>query len=74
MNTIKIAMAAAMLVIASPAFARSDRHALSPLAHQLPAAVASDTVIVGGRYIGRDPDPQVRIELHRDYNDYLGEN
>jgi hypothetical protein len=44
------------------------------LASQQSAAVASDAVIVGGQYIGQDPDPLVRAELRRNYNDYLGDN
>jgi hypothetical protein len=72
MHTIKITTAVTMLVIASPAFAYSSHHAVS--ASQRPAAVASDIVIVGGRYIGQDPDPLVRAELYRDYDDYLGDD
>jgi hypothetical protein len=74
MNKIKVAMAVVMLVVASPAFAQSSRHALSRLANQHSAAAASDAVIVGGQYIGQEPDPYVRAELRRNYNGYLGDN
>jgi hypothetical protein len=33
---------------------------------------SSNAVIVGGHYIGQDPDAAVRSELRRDYHQYLG--
>ena len=47
-------------LIAAPAFA------------QVPPK-PSDVVSVGGRYVGQDPDPAIRHELRRDYQQHLGE-
>jgi hypothetical protein len=34
-------------------------------------AIVGNTVIRGGRVIARDPDPNVRLQIHRDWrNDY----
>jgi hypothetical protein len=71
MNTVKIAVTLSML-LASPALARPIRHALLHSADQ--AAATSDVVTVGGQYIGRDPDANVRAELRRDAGSYLGED
>jgi hypothetical protein len=68
MNRIIGAIAAIML-LASPAFAQPGRPAS---AHPVSAATTSDVVTVDGQYIGRDPDPNVRNELRRDYGYYLG--
>jgi hypothetical protein len=69
MNTIKIAVVLAILV-ASPAFAHPSRHAQHRSIN--PDAAASDVVTESGRYIGQDPDPNVRAELRRDSSSYLG--
>ena len=31
---------------------------------------SSHTVIVGGQYVGQDPDAAIRTELRRDYHPY----
>jgi L-alanine-DL-glutamate epimerase-like enolase superfamily enzyme len=69
MNKITCAAAAVMLV-ASPAFAQPIRRAA---VHHV-AAAASDVVTVDGQYVGRDPDANVRAELRRDYGSYLGDD
>ena len=46
--------------IAAPAFAQ-------------PPSKPSDTVTVGGRYVGQDPDSAIRSELRRDYQHHIGE-
>jgi hypothetical protein len=69
MDAIKIALALTVLA-ASPAFALSNGHALSHPTRL--GAFVSDAVIIGGRYIGQDPDPNIRTELRRDYGYYLG--
>jgi hypothetical protein len=51
MKTLVAALALAAL-IAAPAFAQ-----------RVPSP---DAVIVGGKYIGQDPDPNVRLQLRRD--------
>jgi hypothetical protein len=71
MNTVKIAVTLSML-LASPALARPIGHALLHPTDQ--AAATSDVVTVGGQYIGRDPDANVRAELRRDAGSYLGED
>jgi hypothetical protein len=68
MNKITGAAAAVMLV-APPAFAQPIRHAA---VHRV--AAASDVVTVDSQYIGRDPDANVRAELRRDYGSYLGDD
>jgi hypothetical protein len=80
---LKIAVASlglAALTIA-PALAKSPR----PIRSQVPAAVAMEPpvpfayasggpVVDGGRILGTDPDPNVRLELQRDYPTYMGAN
>jgi hypothetical protein len=61
---------AELILLASPAFAASAKHA----AHQAAASESyaaypmqdSYTVIENGQYAGRDPDPSVRLSLQRD--------
>jgi hypothetical protein len=60
----------AVMLVASPAFAQPSRHAA---ARQASATTASGVVTVDGQYIGKDPDPNVRNELRRDYGYYLGD-
>jgi hypothetical protein len=58
------AAAALAAVVASPAFAQAPRH--FHLATQS-AALPWDAVVQDGKVIGQDPDPNVRLELRRDY-------
>ena len=51
MKTIIAALALATL-IAAPTFTQP--------------AIAADEVIVGGKYLGQDPDSNVRLQLRRD--------
>jgi hypothetical protein len=60
---------------ATPAFAAKKRHTISPQAAAAQAYAPDDqnyhgvdqyTVIVNGRIVGRDPDPNVRLMLRRD--------
>ena len=51
MKTIIAALALATL-IAAPTFTQR--------------AIAADEVIVGGKYLGQDPDANVRLQLRRD--------
>ena len=62
-------------LVATPAFAAKKRQTISPQAAAAQASVPYDqtyptadgyTVIVNGRIIGRDPDPNVRLMLIRD--------
>jgi len=82
MKTI-IATAVLAAVIASPALAQTARHApAQPSAQpeqsygrveaQPRTAVPGSEVYEGGRYLGADPDPNVRLQLrldaeHRDF-------
>jgi hypothetical protein len=74
MKTLVTAFALAALV-ATPAFAAKKRQMISPEAAAAQASVPADqtyqtsdvyTVIVNGRIVGRDPDPNVRLMLIRD--------
>ena len=58
MKTFATLLAAATL-IASPAFAQSP-HA------------PSNQVVVGGKYVGQDPDAGIRSQLIRDYSTHAG--
>jgi hypothetical protein len=60
---------------ATPAFAAEKHRTISPQAAAAQAYVPDDqnypvadqyTVIVNGRIVGRDPDPNVRLMLRRD--------
>jgi hypothetical protein len=55
---------------ALPAFAHPSREAQHRSINQ--AAAASDVVTESGRYIGQDPDANIRAELRRDSSFYLG--
>jgi len=65
MKTLVAAVAVAAFIV-SPAVAHSARD------HRVesgPAAsVPWDAVIEEGRIVGQDPDPNVRLELRRDYD------
>jgi hypothetical protein len=74
MKTLVSAFVLATLV-ATPAFAAKKHRAISPEAAAAQASVPNDqsyptadvyTVIVNGRIVGRDPDPNVRMMLTRD--------
>jgi hypothetical protein len=65
-----ITIATLATIAASPAFAAAPKHVTHrPSASDAAyAAYASDpdTVVVNGQYAGRDPDPNVRMNLQRD--------
>jgi hypothetical protein len=65
MKTLVAAVAVAAL-IASPAVAHTARD--HPVESGLAASVPWDAVIEESRIVGRDPDPNVRLELRRDYD------
>lgn len=75
MKTI-IATAVLAAVIASPALAQTTRRAPAQPSMQEPsygrveaqprAANPANDVYEGGRYLGSDPDPNVRLQLHLD--------
>jgi hypothetical protein len=56
------------LVIASPAFAQSARAAQVQHRAQWQDRATSHDVYSGDRYLGRDPDPNVRFDLLRQQN------
>ncbi len=70
-----VVAAGAAFIIASPAFAKSARHP-APYAATYGALAASSQFVVprhphnvygpGGEYLGRDPDPNVRLQLRRE--------
>jgi hypothetical protein len=51
-------------IVASPALAQSARKAQT----QRPPQATSPDVYFGGRWLGRDPDPNVRFEILRTQN------
>ncbi len=68
-----VATVALATVVASPAFAKSVHHhshggVVSAYAKSAPAGVGRSSVAVywSGRYVGADPDPNVRANLLRD--------
>jgi len=65
MKTLVAAVAVATFIV-SPALAHTARH--HPVESSLAASVPWDTVIEEGRIVGQDPDPNVRLELRRDYD------
>jgi hypothetical protein len=74
MKTLVTALVLATLV-ATPAFAAKKRPTISPQAAAAQAYASDEqsyhaadkyTVIVNGRVVGRDPDPNVRLMLIRD--------
>ena len=56
-----------LAVLASPVLARAsaERHDAPP-AHTQSATPAADAVILNGKVIGQDPDPNVRLEIKKD--------
>jgi hypothetical protein len=61
------------VLAASPALAAAPKHVdhrtavmSSDAATSYAAQQDSDNVIVGGQIVGRDPDPNVRLELMKD--------
>lgn len=74
MKTLVTALVLAALA-ATPAFAAKKRHTISPQAAAAQAYAPDEqsypaadkyTVVVNGRVVGRDPDPNVRLMLIRD--------
>ena len=75
----KLVLAAALAtLVATPALAQSQystapRHVgmdrLAGIRAQALPSVGSNTVIVDGQYAGADPDPNVRLQLQRDFPD-----
>jgi hypothetical protein len=75
-----VATAALAAVIASPALAQSARRAPvqqyqsqydQPYTHyegRPQAAPSGNDVYEAGQYLGTDPDPNVRLELRRDFD------
>jgi hypothetical protein len=71
----KLILGAALAVlVASPALAQPRHHAdynrLDGIRAQAPA-VNSGAVYVDGNYAGTDPDPNVRLQLQKDYPSVL---
>ena len=76
-TTIKLALlaVAGTTLLAAPASAAQPHR--RPAAHALhyspaPGVFQNDTVIEGGQYLGRDPDPNVRGQLLKDDSEYEG--
>ena len=59
--------------LAAPAFAK-PRHVHIRLGGFEYSPAPGYTVVEGGRYLGRDPDPSIRFELRRDAAQYEGNN
>jgi opacity protein-like surface antigen len=76
-----LAMAALAAVIASPAFAQTGTRRVQAAEHpsqydqpvgraeaQPRSAAQGTTVYDNNHYLGADPDPNVRLDLRRDFN------
>jgi hypothetical protein len=72
MSYVKIALTLCMLLLANPSLAQPARHNSNHASGHV--ETAPDAVFFGGRYLGRDPDPNIRFELRRDAAEYLGED
>ena len=59
---------AAVCVIVSPAFAQSGRSSQGQRPVQSQDRPTSNDVRSGERYLGRDPDPNIRFQLLREQN------
>jgi hypothetical protein len=79
--TMKTAIKLALLAVAGTALLAAPASAAQPhrrpTAHSLqyspaPGVFQNDTVIEGGQYLGRDPDPNVRGQLLKDDSEYEG--
>jgi len=64
-NTKLLLSALGIAMLATPALAQRPEHQAPQQQSQLQAPTAND-VIVDGRFIGADPDANVRLELRRD--------
>ncbi|HET9902752.1 MAG TPA: hypothetical protein VFQ27_03520 [Xanthobacteraceae bacterium] len=66
----KLLAATAALAVFSVASAEARdntrAHQLSAVSRTVVAQPQSPTVYVGGRYVGADPDPNVRLDLRRE--------
>jgi hypothetical protein len=75
-TTIKLSLLAAVGIplLAAPALANTSHHHVPGAVQYNLARGASqnETVFEAGRYLGRDPDPNIRFELHRDAAAYEG--
>ena len=60
-----VAAAALAALVGSSAFAQAASY--YPAESAQAASVPRDAVIEEGKIIGQDPDPNVRLELRRDY-------
>ncbi len=85
-KTLLLATAAVTTLAAGPASARTRHHAAPRVEATQPyepvvgspyaANFANDPYVVtdGGRYLGRDPDIQIRSQLLKDESEYNGNN
>lgn len=77
-TTIKLLLVSAVgaVLLAAPASAQPN-HRRQQVQHTqqswpAPGVFRNDTVIEGGQYLGRDPDPNVRDQLLKDDSEYNG--
>ena len=72
MNKIIFAAAALALMTSAPAFAKTHTKAHAAHAQVAPRAALSSTAVYNeqGRYVGADPDANVRLQLLRDTGGY----
>lgn len=67
----KLVLGAALtLIAAAPAFAQGAYHRVPRLDNvraQAMPSIDSRAVFVDGQYAGTDPDPNVRLQLQKDY-------
>jgi hypothetical protein len=77
-TTIKLTLLAALgaTLLAAPASAQPNhrRHQVQHTQqyYAAPGVFQNDTVVEGGQYLGRDPDPNVRSQILKDDSEYNG--
>ena len=84
LNAVVLAAAATAVIAAGPASARTRHHAAPRVEAAQPYVATSEgaqysandpyVVTDGARYIGRDPDLQIRSQLLKDESSYNGNN
>jgi hypothetical protein len=72
--TLLAAVGTALLAVPASAQTTHRRHQAQQTLQYAPApgVFQNDTVVVDGKYLGRDPDPNVRAQIRKDESQYNG--